>query len=121
MRNLAIAALMLLVTGCGPSADEHKAARKAVADAKLAAAKKAFAVFAEEATKGVELLEKHGSADAIRAESAKLHELLERASDVYPNSEKAAALGDEGQAIVRFFDAALKVADAHAHRKDLSP
>ena len=122
MRTCLIGVLLAVLCGCdmrgtGPTAQE----RRAPDAAKVAAAKKSFEVFLAEAGRGLELLGKHPSHDALRAEANKLHELLNAAGDAAPTDAEMGDLTDAGRQLLRFFDACLKTADHQARQKDASP
>jgi hypothetical protein len=115
--------LLCCLTGCegpGPS-DEWEAARKAAGQAKLAEARRQFSVFIEEASKGAALLESHPDREAIDAQIKNLQNLLDGASNVYPEHEKMATAADDGRRMMNFFHACLGMAVHQGKRKDISP
>lgn len=122
MRVWLIAGLILGLTGCNGSSGPHASkSHEDVDPARLADAKRQFGGFLDEVAQGMKLLESHPKAPGLTAQSKTLHEVLGRAAEVYPAHEQMAELAAGGGMLLRYFDAALKVANFYAHQKEADP
>ena len=122
MRAWLIVGLMLSLTGCArPAPPQRPKPRDEVDTARLAEARRQFTAFLDEVTQSMKLLESQPGRDELTAQSKTLHELVDRAADVYPTYEKMADLVSGSRMMVRYFDASLKVAVFHATQKEGNP
>jgi hypothetical protein len=122
MRAWLIVGLMLTLAGCArPAAPQRPKPRDDVDAARLAEARRQFTGVLDEMAQGMKLLESQPGRDELAAESKTLHELVDRAADVYPTHEKMADLVSASRMMLRYFDASLKVATFHAAQKHGDP
>jgi hypothetical protein len=128
MRTLWIATVTCGLAWCLPGCDDmppppgtKPTASKAVDETKLAEAKKQYAAFIEEATKGADVLESQPNKDAIEQAVKKVRAALDEASHVYPNHAKMDKLDKTGRRMMPFFEACRTNAAYQSANKNATP